>query len=70
MRLIVSRPNHDVDNYQHTLEHVSKHPGSCGRSRAVSSVFRVGLGQIKLLSTDVNVTGHGGADTICRENNI
>jgi hypothetical protein len=31
-----------------------------------SSVFSAGLGQMESLSTDVNVTGHAGADTIYR----
>ena len=35
-----------------------------------SSVLSAGLGQMESLSTDVNVTGHAGADTIYRENNV
>ena len=37
---------------------------------AVSSVFGADLGQMgpKIVSGDVNVTGHAGIDTICEEN--
>jgi hypothetical protein len=47
------------------LEHVSKHPA------VAAERFRASLGVVwgigRLLPTDVNVTGHAGADTIYRE---
>ena len=51
------------------LEHVSKHP-AVASAMGGSSVCSAGLGQMESLSTDVNVTGHAGADTIYRGNNV
>ena len=50
------------------LKHVSKHPAvAAERNRAsLGVVWVVG----RLLSTDVNATGHAGTDTIYRENPI
>ena len=47
------------------LKHVSKHPA------VAAERFRASLGLVwvsgRLVSTDVNVTGHAGADTIYME---
>jgi hypothetical protein len=50
------------------LKHVSKHPAvTAERNRAsLGVVWVVG----RLLSTDVNVSGHAGTDTIYSENSI
>jgi hypothetical protein len=60
--------------YQHTLEHVSKHHDI--RVLAAEQ-FRASLGLVwvkrflnELLSTDVNVPGHAGTDTIYWGNTI
>jgi hypothetical protein len=50
------------------LKHVSKHPAvAAERNRASLGVVWV-IG--RLVSADVNVTGHAGTDTIYRENPI
>ena len=50
------------------LKHVSKHPAvAAERFRASLGVVWVAWG---LLSTDVNVTGHAGTDTIYKKNPI
>ena len=50
------------------LKHVSEHPAvAAERFRESLGVVWVAWG---LLSTDVNVTGHAGTDTIYRKNHI